>query len=170
MGALSRDRVQAPRRSHGRRFGAVPKHANTVLEAVLAGREKLAGGTIDRRIVGDPNDCGEACVFGVDGDPSTLCYGLSVDRIQRAPVAGGMAGHMHEGERGENGPVVALLAGPEEGNAADCLTEGEPGEFPTGESRIVQYILSNPAQLCLNVHNPADPVGAIRGQLEHAAE
>jgi hypothetical protein len=74
-----------------------------------------------------------------------------------------MAAHIHEGARGENGPVVAALAGPEDGSAADCLTEGEEGKFPTGEAGIVQRILNN---FYINVHNPEYPNGAIRGQLE----
>lgn len=148
-------------------------HTNTVLEADLDGRQEVASDARSRRIVGDPNGRGEAYVFGIDGDPETLCYVLIVDKIQLVPVGEGMMAHIHAGERGENGPVVAVLAGPEDGNAADCLTEGEPGKFPLtpdAGSGIVQDILNNPELYYINVHNPDYPAGAVRGQLEEQGD
>jgi hypothetical protein len=144
---------------------AMAGHTNTLLSADLDGREEVATGASNKRIVGDPNGSGEAYVFGIDGDPTTLCYLVEVDKIQLVPVGKGMRAHIHEGERGSNGPVVANLAGPEDGNSADCLTEFEPGKFPTGEVGIVQRILANPENFYINVHNPEYPGGAIRGQL-----
>jgi hypothetical protein len=141
-------------------------HTNTLLVAELDGREEVSpAGT--QRIAGDPNGRGEAYVFGIDGDEFTLCYIVEVDKIQLVPVGSGMMAHIHEGPRGSNGPVVAALAGPEDGNSADCLTEGEAGKFPTGEPGIVQRILNNPADFYINVHNPEYPGGAVRGQLEY---
>jgi hypothetical protein len=139
-------------------------HTNAVLEASLRGKNEVAPSGSNSRNVGDPNGRGEAYVFGVDGDPTTLCYVLTVDGIATATAA-----HIHEGGRGENGPVVANLAAPADGNAADCLTEGEVGpgttpKFPTGES--VQAILQNPGDYYVNVHNAEYPGGAIRGQLK----
>lgn len=140
-------------------------HENVVLETDLRGREEVATGATSKRIVGDPNGRGEAYVFGIDGDPTTLCYVLVVDKIETATMA-----HIHRGERGTNGPIVANLAAPFDGNAADCLTEGEgagtPGvKFPTGEPGIVADILENPSDFYVNVHNSPYPAGAIRGQL-----
>lgn len=149
---------------------AAAGHTNTVLEAELDGREEVATEATNRRIVGDPNGSGEAYVFGIDGDEFTLCYVLEVEKILLVPVGEGMAAHIHEGARGTNGPVVAVLAGPEDGNAADCLTEGEAGKFPTGEPGIVQRILNNPSDFYINVHNPDYPGGAVRGQLENALD
>lgn len=149
---------------------AVAGHTNVVLEAELDGRQEVATDATNRRIVGDPNGKGEAYVFGIDGDEFTLCYVLTVEKIQLVPVGEGIAAHIHRGAAGENGPVVAVLAGPEDGNAADCLTEGEPGKFPTGEIGIVQDILSNPGNYYVNVHNPKFPGGAIRGQLEYEGD
>lgn len=149
-------------------------HENAVLVAELNGREEVGG--MDRRgVAGDPNGRGEAYVFGIDNDPFTLCYVLTVQRIQLVSVSAGMAAHIHEGPRGSNGPVVAALAGPFDGNAADCLTEGEGAggaapKFPTGEPGIVQRILNNPQDFYVNVHNPDFPGGAIRGQLEEQGE
>jgi hypothetical protein len=136
-------------------------HTNVVLTAELNGQSEVS----DRLgLAGDPNGRGEAYVFGIDGDGTTLCYVVLVERVQLVTVPAMMA-HIHEGPEGVNGPVVANLAGPEDGNAADCLTEGEPGKFPTGEAGIVQRILNNPEGFYINVHNPEYRGGAIRGQL-----
>lgn len=135
-------------------------HTNQVLEADLNGRNEVATGATNNRNVGDPNGKGEVYVFGIDGDPTTLCYVLVVDKIETA-----MAAHIHEGPEGANGPVVANLAAPGDGNAADCLTEGETGKFPGNPSGIVQDILNNPGNYYVNVHNETYPGGAIRGQL-----
>ena len=137
---------------------AAAGHANTVLEANLDGRSEVATGTKNNRNVGDPNGRGEAYVFGIDGDPTTLCYVLTVDKIAAATFA-----HIHEGPAGANGPVVVNLAAPADGNAADCLTEGEPGKF-VGDQTVAD-ILANPEDYYVNVHNAEYPGGAIRGQL-----
>lgn len=140
-------------------------HTNAVLTTDLHGSAEVPSSGDMSEMVGDPTGTGSAYVFGIDGDPTTLCYVLQVSSIQIVPVGSGMAAHIHEGALGENGPVIAALAGPEGGNAADCLTEGEEGKFPTGEAGIVQRILNNPADFYINVHNPQYPDGAIRGQL-----
>lgn len=140
-------------------------HTNTVLHTMLDGSAEVAEDGDMSLLVGDANGMGEAYVFGVDGDKTTLCYQLFVSGVQLVPVGDGMAAHIHEGPMDENGPVVAALAGPEDGNAADCLTEGEEGKFPTGEMGIVQRILNNPEDFYVNVHNPQYPAGAVRGQL-----
>lgn len=133
-------------------------HENRVLETRLNGRSEVASETSNRRMVGDPNGRGEAYVFGIDGDATTLCYVLTVSKIAPATAA-----HIHEGAAGTNGPVVATLGAPADGNAADCLTEGEPGKFAEGQT--VAEILANPQDYYVNVHNAAYPGGAIRGQL-----
>ena len=141
-------------------------HTNVVLSADLDGSTEVPANGDDKQIVGDPTGTGKAYVFGIDGDPLTLCYVLKVSGIQQVPVGKGMAAHIHEGAAGKNGPVVAALAGPEDGDAADCLTEGEKGKFPTAQAGIVQRILKNPENFYVNVHNPQFPDGAMRGQLK----
>lgn len=143
--------------------GAFAGHTNTILNADLDGRQEVKTGATNNKIAGDPNGRGEAYVFGIDGDANTLCYVLEVDKIASATAA-----HIHKGAAGENGPVIANLARPFDGDAADCLTEGEilpngAAAFPTGEK--VADILANPAGYYVNVHNPDYPGGAIRGQL-----
>lgn len=99
-------------------------------------------------------------MFGIDGDATTLCYVLTVDGIATASAA-----HIHRGAAGVAGPVVANLGAPADGNAADCLTEGETGKFPGDPPGIVAEILANPAGFYVNVHNAEYPGGAVRGQL-----
>ena len=137
---------------------AAAGHENTVLEATLDGRSEVATGAANNKIVGDPNGRGEAYVFGIDGDPTTLCYVLTVDKIGTA-----VAAHIHEGAAGTNGPVVVNLAAPADGNAADCLTEGEAGKF-VGDQTVAE-ILADPSGYYVNVHNAEYPGGAVRGQL-----
>ncbi len=146
-------------------------HANALLETELNGRNEV-GSAKNKRNVGDPNGRGEAYVFGIDGDPNTLCYIIQVDKIAelgQAPGGPRMA-HIHEGAAGTNGPVVANLAFPQNGTAADCLTEGEAGKFAIDPATgmpftTVAEILANPQDYYVNVHNAEFPGGAIRGQL-----
>jgi len=137
--------------------GALAGHTNTILAADLDGRQEVAADG-SQAIAGDPNGRGEAYVFGIDGDAKTLCYVLTVDKIGPATAA-----HIHEGPAGSNGPVVVHLAAPGDGDAADCLTEGETGKFVDGQT--VAEILANPEDYYVNVHNAEYPGGAIRGQL-----
>jgi hypothetical protein len=150
---------------------ALAGHENPVLFAELNGREEVANDAKDRRIVGDPNGRGEIYVFGIDGDPqrTRLCYVLLVDKIANTDLPPGAprAAHIHQGRRGENGPVVVNLAWPEGGQAADCLsvgdTRGGRPVFPTGVTP--RDIFANPEGFYVNVHNDEFPAGAVRGQL-----
>jgi hypothetical protein len=147
-------------------------HANPVLTAQLDGRQEVAGGARNNRMVGDPNGRGEIYIFGVDGDPGrqTLCYVMLVDKIAETemPPGGPRQAHIHEGPRGQNGPVVANLAWPEGGQAADCLSVGDTrggnpvflDGFQPGE------LFEDPGAYYVNVHNEEFPAGAIRGQLD----
>ncbi len=79
------------------------------------------------------------------------------------------AAHIHKGKAGENGPVVANLAWPQDGQAADCLDARlRPAQFPGGDD-VVADILANPGDYYVNVHNTVYPGGAVRGQLRVAA-
>ncbi len=146
---------------------AVAGHTNTILNTDLDGREEVATDAGNRGLVGDPNGRGEVYVFGIDGDPKTLCYVLLVDKIQL--VEPGMAAHIHEAAAGANGPIVVSLARPFDGNSADCLTEGEvlPNGTPVfAPGQTAADVLANPDDYYVNVHNAEYPGGAIRGQLE----
>lgn len=139
-------------------------HLNTLLEADLNGRSEVSPDGA-RGVVGDKNGRGSFYVFGIDGDPTTLCYVLEVDKIAELDQApgNGRAAHIHAGAEGQNGPVEVNLAWPQDGQAADCLTEGEAGKgLEAGE---VARILADPHSYYVNVHNTEFPGGAVRGQL-----
>ena len=147
-------------------------HLNIVLETALDGRQEIGTGGASSALVGDMNARANAYVFGVDGNPAVLCYLIvdvrKLDEIAQAP-GNGRAAHIHEGMSDANGPVVANLAWPQDGQASDCLTEGQAGKFPTNEAGIVQRILNNPKNFYINIHHSVHPNGAIRGQLQQNA-
>ncbi len=154
-------------------------HLNPLLETDLSGRNEVATDAKSNKNVGDPNGRGEGYVFGIDPDRvggvevdnnlDTLCYIVIVDKIADLDLNPGAprAAHIHRGVEGENGPVVANLAFPTDGQAADCLSEDEDGKFTEAAGPgIVQDILANPGEYYFNVHNSEYPAGAVRGQLE----
>lgn len=149
-------------------------HLNGLLNAELDGRQEV-NTSGNNAMVGDPNGRGEFYVFGIDSVASAdnskvLCYNLQVKRIAELEMApgNGRAAHIHKGKAGENGPVVANLAWPQDGQAADCLDARlRPAQFPLGDG-VVADILANPADYYVNVHNTEFPGGAVRGQLSAA--
>ena len=150
-------------------------HLNPVLETNLVGVEEVASDASKKGMMaGDANARGRATVFGIDGEANanTLCYAIVVEgqlaELTQTP-GNGRAAHIHEGARGSNGPVVANLAWPQNGQAGDCISEATDGKFPTKEAGIVQRILKNPQNFYINLHNSAFPAGAIRGQLAETA-
>ena len=64
-------------------------HTNHVLDAKLSGSEMVGS-------MGDSDGKGYAHVFGIDGDPTTLCYVVQVHNIQTVPAKEGMAAHIHQ--------------------------------------------------------------------------
>jgi len=153
---------------------ALAGHLNTLLTADLDGRQEVNTGS-SNALVGDPRGRGEVYVFGIDESRTVLCYHLQVSRIDELELApgNGRAAHIHRGKRGENGPVVANLAWPQDGQAADCLNAvTQPARFGGVDAATAQAliadILANPGDYYINVHNTAHPGGAVRGQLRPA--
>ena len=153
---------------------AIAGHLNTLLNADLDGRQEV-NSSGNHGKVGDSNGRGEFYVFAIDSVGPTdnsrvLCYNLQVKRIGELDLApgNGRQAHIHKGKAGENGPVVANLAWPQGGQAADCLDARlRPAQFPLGDA-VVADILANPQDYYVNVHNAEYPAGAIRGQLRVA--
>lgn len=155
---------------------AMAGHLNILLNAELDGRQEVAADPSSKGPAGDKNGRGEFYVFQIDSTPTVdnskvLCYNLQVKKIaelDQPPLAGSRMAHIHKGKAGENGPVVANLAWPQNGQAADCLdARVRSSQFPLGDA-VVADILANPQDYYVNVHNDAFKVGAIRGQLRVA--
>lgn len=114
-------------------------------------RELIAGmsGQEETPKAGDPDGYGAGAVDL--GRGNRVCFRFDAENIGRA-----VAGHIHEAPEGKAGPVVVPL-----------FTGGVPSRTRCVSARrlLVRDILRNPADYYVNVHTPAFPDGAIRGQL-----
>ena len=100
---------------------------------------------------GDTDGRGTATVT-VNPGQKRICYKLSVTNIAPATAA-----HIHEGARTVAGPVVVSLGAPNaSGMRSGCVTVTRA---------LALEILKDPGDYYVNVHNPAFPSGAVRGQL-----
>ncbi|CAN5130877.1 hypothetical protein BH20ACT9_BH20ACT9_03570 [soil metagenome] len=81
------------------------------------------------------------------------CYQLRVSRLEADVVAG----HIHEGRRGVNGPVVVdLMPKVRRGWTENCV-KAPPD--------LLADILARPGGYYVNVHTDVYPDGEVRGQL-----
>ena len=116
------------------------------LDATLTGEQEVPG-------PGDPNGSGDA---HVNVSSKKVCYTILVEDIRRPTAA-----HIHEGRRGEAGPVVVELNTPT--RVADAVYFSEGCERISRE--LSRDLRMNPTHYYVNVHNNRYPEGAIRGQL-----
>ncbi len=100
---------------------------------------------------GDPDGSGWVSVK-VNLNKQTVCWELSVENIDPATAA-----HIHVGNSTVAGPVVVGLSAPSGGSSSGCATGVD--------KELIRNIIEHPAQYYVNVHNPAYPAGAVRGQL-----
>lgn len=123
---------------------AVPAAAQdfAYLSGTLFGDYVSAGGADDAE--GDFN--GEA-----DLTRGRLCYYIEIDGLDDAD---GIA--IHQGETGDDGPVVLPLTMPGEPGDEVCLT---------ADAALLRTISEDPEKYYLIVRSPAHPDGAIRGQV-----
>lgn len=119
-------------------------HGGRPLSTTLTGAAEAPG-------PGDPDGTGTALVTFNRGQQE-VCFELTASDIDPATAA-----HIHVGEAGEPGPVVVGLAPPTDGESSGCVQDVDRD--------LIDAILQNPADYYVNVHNPAFPAGAIRGQL-----
>ena len=99
---------------------------------------------------GDPDGSGTA-VFRLNYGQGEICYELTVSGIDPATAA-----HIHVAPAGSPGPVVVPLAAPTSGTSSGCVEVARD---------LIKAIIQNPEAYYVNVHNPAFPPGAVRGQL-----
>ena len=99
---------------------------------------------------GDPDGSGTAH-FRVNPGLEQICYTLEVTGIDPAAAA-----HIHRAPVGSPGPVVVPLVPPTSGSSSGCADV---------DRDLALAILMSPEDYYVNVHNPAFPAGAVRGQL-----
>lgn len=75
-------------------------------------------------------------------------------------VTGAVAMHIHKGATGANGPVVVPLDVKSINGASICKT---------ATPALAAAIAADPAGYYVNIHTPAKPAGALRGQLAAAS-
>lgn len=107
-------------------------------------------GADERPGPGDPDGSGTA-VFTVNPGQSEVCYVLTVENIDPATAA-----HIHRAPATDPGPVVVPLAAPASGTSSGCATV---------DRDLALELIQSPGDFYVNVHNPAYPAGAVRGQL-----
>lgn len=107
--------------------------------------------------------------FAHDVSEAELEFSLSVDDMTDITAA-----HIHLGEPGENGPVVAFLFDPAAPITVNALTIISSGEITAGDVNTAQGFDGTFASLMeeiragrayVNVHTVANPDGEIRGQI-----
>jgi len=121
----------------------------------MSGAEEV-GGTPPAPGVGDPNGTGTGSVT-VNVGQQRVCWEFTVANID-APNRG----HIHRAPAGSNGGIVVDFFNVAPGTAGPltgCTTA------PLDQA-LLKNIIQNPSAYYLNLHNPAFPAGAIRGQLE----
>lgn len=74
-------------------------------------------------------------------------------------VAGAVAMHIHKGASGVNGPVAVPLDVKSINGSSICAT---------ATAAVATAIAADPAGYYVNIHTPAKPAGALRGQLAAA--
>ena len=102
---------------------------------------------------GDPDGHGSAMVKVYK---TKVCYTLAVMNIKPATQA-----HIHEGAKGQTGPVVV----PTEPNQSFNPPRPTSSGCETIPSSLSTDLSQNPSNYYVNVHNKPYPEGAIRGQL-----
>lgn len=119
-------------------------HGGRPLTATLTGAAEVPG-------PGDPDGSGTAVVT-LNRGQQEVCFELTVSDIDPATAA-----HIHRGTADVAGPVVVGLAPPTGGESSGCVEEVDV--------ELIDEIRKNPDGFYVNVHNPAFPAGALRGQL-----
>jgi len=99
---------------------------------------------------GDPDGTGTA-FFTLNQGLGEICFELTVANIDPATAA-----HIHWADVGVQGPVVVPLVAPTSGSSSGCAVV---------DPVLIMEIRQFPERFYVNVHNPAFPAGAVRGQL-----
>lgn len=120
------------------------------------GRSSMAVTTLMAHLTGEkevaPGDAGGMGLVTVRLRPvlGKVCARVTYQRIGNPDAA-----HIHRGRRGVDGPVRVDLSGSVNGGP-NCTKAPRP---------LIRRIVLHPRQYYFNIHTPAFPAGAVRGQL-----
>ena len=130
---------------------AVAVVAAPIASAGPGKRELITGlsGQDEAPKAGDPDGYGAAALDL--GRGNRVCFRIDAENIGTA-----VAGHIHEAAKGKAGPVVVPLFTGNVPSRTRCVR---------AKRSLVRDILRDPDDYYVNVHTPAFPDGAIRGQL-----
>jgi hypothetical protein len=137
---------------------ALGDHDDTKLTAKLTGRQEVPQA--------DPDGEGKAKVK-IDVAAGRACFELRFDDTGTPS-----RGHIHQGARGVNGPIVVAFFelrstdAPATDARHDALEEGALKDCVSADAAVLQDIAANPDGYYVNLHNARFPGGAIRGQLD----
>ena len=121
-------------------------HGGVKLSAALSGANEVdAQGAANK---GDPDGTGSFSGRIVPGQ-GQLCYTLTWSGVDTPTMA-----HIHSGAVGVNGPVFIGLAELAPGEHCIAVDQGK-----------ATALVAKPQDFYANIHNPAFPGGALRGQL-----
>jgi len=112
------------------------------LTAVMTGANEAPG-------PGDPDGSGFAIVTLNQGQ-GQICFEITLENVD--PIT---AAHIHSGPAGVPGPIVVNF-NPAVNGLSGCVDV---------DPELIKAIRQNPSDYYVNVHNPAFPAGAVRGQL-----
>ncbi len=97
-----------------------------------------------------PEGASGTATITIEG-PDRLCYTATTQNLDEPVVAA----HIHDGAKGEPGPVYIDLEWARNGNDG-CVTT---------ESNKIEAVVADPPGYYVNLHTPSHRDGAIRGQL-----
>jgi CHRD domain len=133
--------------------GAAASGKVTLLSARLKGANEVPG-------PGDPDGRGRALVRLAG---TRACFVL-----QWAGIAAPTAAHIHEGSRGEPGPVVVPFFQPGTNAASLPDTLSSVAGCVDVDRALARRIAAHPRDFYVNIHNADFTPGAIRGQLHRS--
>jgi hypothetical protein len=125
-------------------------HASTAGQSSMAVKTLTAHLTGEKEVApGDGNGMGMVTVR-LRPVLGKVCARVTYQRIGNPDAA-----HIHRGRRGVDGPVRVDLSGSVTGGP-NCTKAPRP---------LIRRILLHPRRYYFNIHTPAFPAGAVRGQL-----
>jgi Cu/Zn superoxide dismutase len=119
--------------------------------AIAGGRPLDAHLTAEAETTGGDVGASGSATVTLNQGQGEVCFSISTQGLT-TPI---VAGHIHAGGPGVNGPVVVNFDWPTT-NGAGCVD---------ADSDLIKDIRQNPGAYYVNVHNPTVPSGAVRGQL-----